>query len=102
LAAAANARRIPVFPDVGSSRIVSVRIFPSRSAASIIATPIRSLTLPAGLRDSSFAATVAFAPSMTRLRRTSGVLPMVFVMSAAMRMSATVSGSPVYQHPCSR
>ena len=39
-----------MFPDVASTIVVrpgSIR--PSRSAASIIATPILSLTLPAGL-----------------------------------------------------
>src|SRR5512141_2789559 len=83
---------MPVFPDVGSSRTVSFPILPSRSAASIIETPIRSFTLPAGLRLSSLAATVARAPSITRLSRTSGVLPMVFVMSSAMRMWEPLTG----------
>ena len=75
-----------MLPEVGSSRTVSRLIFPSFSAASIIETPIRSFTLPAGFRISSLAATVAFAPSMMRLSRTSGVLPMVLVMSSAIRM----------------
>jgi hypothetical protein len=78
---------MPVFPEVGSRRTVSFWTFPSRSAASIIETPIRSLTLPAGFRISSLAATVALAPSITRLSRTSGVFPMVLVMSSAIRMA---------------
>ena len=90
-AAAAKARPMPVFPLVGSRRIVSFLIRPSRSAASIIATPIRSFTDEHGLKLSSFAATFARAPSMIRLSRTSGVLPMSFVMSSAMRMLGSLS-----------
>ena len=48
-----------MLPLVGSTMIVSGWIFPSRSAASIIARPMRSFTLPSGLWLSSFAATVA-------------------------------------------
>ena len=47
---------MPVLPLVASTIVVrpgSIR--PSASAASIIATPIRSLTLPPGLNASSFA-----------------------------------------------
>src|SRR5437764_12769662 len=47
---------MPVLPDVASTIVVrpgSMR--PSASAASIIATPIRSLTLPPGLNDSTLA-----------------------------------------------
>ena len=41
---------MPVFPEVGSITVVTPgSILPSASAASIIATPIRSLTEPAGL-----------------------------------------------------
>jgi hypothetical protein len=41
---------MPVFPEVGSTIVVVPgSIFASASAAAIIATPIRSLTLPAGL-----------------------------------------------------
>ncbi len=36
---------MPVFPLVGSRMIVSGLIFPARSAASIIDTPMRSFTL---------------------------------------------------------
>ena len=50
MAAQTNASAIPVLPLVASTIVVrpgSIR--PSRSAASIIATPIRSLTLPPGI-----------------------------------------------------
>ena len=40
---------MPVLPLVGSRMIVSWLILPARSAASIIDTPMRSLTLCAGL-----------------------------------------------------
>ena len=86
---------MPVLPLVGSRMMVSGPISPSRSAASIIATPMRSLTLPAGLKDSSFATTCAAAPSVTRRSRTSGVFPISCVMSSAMRMSASPRGRPV-------
>src|SRR5438094_7140519 len=47
---------MPVLPLVASTIVVwPGSILPSASAASIIATPIRSLTLPPGLKDSSFA-----------------------------------------------
>ncbi len=41
---------MPVLPDVGSTIVVRPgTITPSASAASIMATPMRSLTLPPGL-----------------------------------------------------
>ncbi len=79
---------MPVLPLVGSSRMVSGLILPSRCAASIIATPIRSFTEPAGFWLSSLATTVALAPSMMRLSRTSGVFPISLVTSSAMRIRA--------------
>src|SRR5215211_7894301 len=48
---------------------------PSASAASIIATPIRSLTLPAGLYASSFPISSASQSGATRVSLTIGVLP---------------------------
>jgi hypothetical protein len=72
--------------------MVSGPIFPSRSAASIIATPMRSFTLEAGLKLSSLATTVARAPSTMRLSRTSGVFPMSFVTSSAIRMRLAPAG----------
>ena len=58
-AAHVNASAIPVLPLVGSITTVSLVIRPSASAASIIATPIRSLTDQRGLKFSSFATTSA-------------------------------------------
>src|SRR5215213_2350002 len=67
---------MPVFPEVDSTTVLrpgSIR--PSASAASIIATPIRSLTLPPGLCDSSLAISSAPQSGATRVSRTIGVLP---------------------------
>ena len=79
-AALTNASATPVLPLVGSRMIVSFLISPRFSASSIIATPIRSLTLLIGLNDSSLASTVAPAPLVRRFSRTSGVLPIVAVI----------------------
>ena len=66
-------------PGVAAGRLddrpARARASPSRSAASIIATPIRSLTEPPGFRYSSFATTSAPRPSPRRRRATSGVPP---------------------------
>src|SRR5207302_6567063 len=75
---------MPVFPLVASTMIESGPIFPSRSAASIIDAPMRSLTLPSGLKYSSFATTVPTAPSVTRFSRTSGVFPIVSTIEPLM------------------
>ena len=80
------ARAIPVFPLVGSTTVVPGRSSPASSAASIMETAIRSLTLPAGLKNSSLAAISAPAPSLTWRSRTRGVPPINWVMSSAMRM----------------
>ena len=50
-------------------------IFPARSASSIIARPMRSLTLDAGSWLSSLASTVACTPSVTLCSLSRGVLP---------------------------
>ena len=81
------ARAIPVLPLVGSTTMVSGLIRPAFSAASIIATPMRSLTLADGLKDSSFPRTSAPAPSVTWRSRTSGVLPVSSVMSLAILLT---------------
>ena len=47
---------------------------------------MRSFTLPAGLKNSSLAATSATAPSVTRRSRTSGVFPISWVTSSAIRI----------------
>ena len=75
---------MPVFPLVGSRMMVSGLIRPACSAASIMATPMRSFTLFAGLKNSSLATTSAAAPSVTRFSRTSGVFPISCVTSSAM------------------
>ena len=76
---------MPVLPLVGSMITVSLPIRPSRSAASIIALAMRSLTLHSGFRFSNLPATVAWQPSAIRRSRTSGVLPTHCVMSSKIR-----------------
>jgi hypothetical protein len=76
---------MPVLPEVGSTKVVRPgRIRPAASSASIIATPIRSLTLPIGLKNSSLARTLATMPfSRANLSSlTSGVSPIVSVIEA--------------------
>src|SRR5262249_48859221 len=74
---------MPVLPLVGSTITEppgSIR--PSRSAASIIARPIRSFTLFAGFMLSSFATIRGRTPATTRLSCTRGVRP---ISSVALR-----------------
>ena len=72
---------MPVFPLVGSMMVVLPGvIFPAASAASIIDRPMRSFTDAIGLKLSSFARTVAL-PAISFRTRTSGVRPMVSVIS---------------------
>ncbi|MNC72743.1 hypothetical protein D3C75_1238400 [compost metagenome] len=82
LEAATKARAMPVLPLVGSTRVAPGLILPACSSASIMATPMRSLTELIGLKNSSLASTVALgASSLVRLgSRTSGVSPMVSMM----------------------
>src|SRR4029453_1102009 len=61
-----------------------------------IATPMRSLTLPAGLCDSSFPMSSASQSGATRERRTSGVLPM---RSARLCGIALVGGETLISPP---
>src|SRR5271170_2037078 len=95
LAAHTNASAIPVLPLVASTILVRPgSILPSASAASIIATPMRSLTLPPGLNASSFAnsSTPSAAPAVPSSicgSPTSGVLP---------TSSAMLIGIPVIGH----
>ena len=79
MAAHTNASAMPVLPLVASTIVVrpgSIR--PSASAASIIATPIRSLTDPPGLNISSLPKTLAAAvghePRELHHRRAADVL----------------------------
>ena len=81
-AAQVNARPMPVLPLVGSMICVSFVIFPAFSAASIMATPMRSLTDHSGLKFSSLPMTVALASPTTRRSLMSGVAPTVWVMSS--------------------
>ena len=46
---------MPVLPEVGSISVAPGRIAPAASRASIMLTPMRSLTLPIGLKNSSLA-----------------------------------------------
>ena len=64
-----------MLPDVGSTIVPPGFSFPSRSAASIIANPIRSLTDPPGFRYSSLARIVPGTSFEIRSRRTIGVSP---------------------------
>ena len=73
---------MPVLPEVGSTTTVSRLSFPSRSSASIIARPMRSLTDDSGLKNSHFARISALTPASAASlrRRMTGVAPMVSVM----------------------
>ena len=64
-----------MLPLVGSTIVPPGLSLPSRSAASIILTAIRSFTDPPGLRYSTLARINGFAPSVTRDSLSSGVLP---------------------------
>ncbi len=70
------ARPTPVLPEVGSTIVPPGLSSPCRSPASIIAMPMRSLTLLPGLNDSILAARGG-SPGQNRRNRTSGVLPIV-------------------------
>src|SRR4029079_16118510 len=81
---------MPVLPEVDSTIVFlpgSMR--PSASAASIIATPILSLTLPPGLCASSLPISSAPKSGATRPSLTSGVLP---IRSARLSGMARVGG----------
>src|SRR5262245_29653533 len=68
---------MPVLPLVGSTMIDLPGVMrPSRSASSIIASAMRSLTLPPGFCCSHLAHTVAISGEARLRRRTSGVPPM--------------------------
>src|SRR3972149_4779826 len=91
---------MPVLPLVGSTTSVSLVMRPSFSAASIMDTPILSLTLPQGLKDSSLATTVAPNPSAILFSLTSGVFPMSCVMSSAIFPTAWLSFPSALVSPC--
>ena len=80
-----------MLPLVGSTITDRPRsIKPSRSAASIIATPIRSFTEPPGLRNSSFATTSPGRSGPSRGNATSGVFPTTAELSAPTRSVVVV------------
>src|SRR5262245_35860436 len=90
---------MPVLPLVGSISVTPGLILPSRSAASIIAFAMRSLTLHSGFMFSSLARTVATHPSVTFRSCTSGVFPMHCVMSfliPAGRLAVAMKNCPLY------
>ena len=74
---------MPVLPLVGSTMRVSGVMRPWASAASIMATPMRSLTLPRGFMDSSLAAMAAGRPRAMVFSRTRGVEPTACMMSGS-------------------
>ena len=73
---------MPVLPLVGSTTMLEEFNFPSSSAARIIDTAMRSLTLPVGLKYSSLAAISASSPCVRLRKRTNGVLPISEVTSS--------------------
>src|SRR5262245_5612907 len=66
---------IPVLPLVGSTTVAPGLSTPRRSASSIMATAMRSFTLPPGLSDSSLPSTVAPPGRGRWFSRTRGVAP---------------------------
>ena len=74
---------MPVLPLVGSTSVdLPGEMRPFFSMASIMETPMRSLTLEIGLKNSSFRRMSALTPASfgRRAMRTSGVSPIVSVM----------------------
>ena len=61
-AAATKASAMPVLPEVGSTSVPPGLIAPAASSASIMLTPMRSLTLAIGLKNSSLARMSASTP----------------------------------------
>src|SRR2546425_12824858 len=99
---------MPVLPLVGSTSVPPGFSAPVRSASSIIASAMRSLTLPPGLRDSTLAATAA-PPGLGSLRRrTSGVPPISssteawIVMGPSIYMLASDGRAPAPRRPAAR
>src|SRR6478672_11577090 len=81
----------PVLPEVGSTIVPPGFSFPSRSACSIIARPIRSLTEPPGLRNSSLARIRACPGGESRSSLTIGVPP---TRSRRVGYSRGIAGKP--------
>src|SRR3954463_8718954 len=93
--AAPIARPTPVLPEVGSTIVPPGRSFPSRSAASIIGSPIRSFTEPPGFRYSSLARISAPPGGVSFCSRTIGVAP---TSSRMVGNSVTTAGSVCDEH----
>ena len=83
-----------MLPLVGSTITEPGSIRPSRSAASSIATPRRSLTDPPGFRNSSFATISPPSPSPSRPSATSGVPPTSAETSPLTLKAAPCPGAP--------
>ncbi len=81
-----------MLPEVGSTIVPPGWSSPDCSAASIIRTAIRSFTDPPGFMYSTFASTRGVAPSVVRLSRTSGVLPIRSRSVFAYCMTSTYRG----------
>src|SRR5678815_2438836 len=98
LDAATIARPIPVLPLVGSTMVPPGFSRPSCSAFSIMLSPIRSFTLPPGLKDSSLTSVSAHPSFGMRFRRTIGVLPISWQMLShtALSMGFLASDLIVY------
>jgi hypothetical protein len=73
-------RPIPVLPLVASTIVSPGFSSPRRSASSTIEIAMRSFTDESGLNDSILTTTSAAPSGTMRLRRISGVLPIVSVM----------------------
>ena len=94
MAAQTNASAMPVLPEVASTIVVLPgSILPSRSAASIIDTPILSFTLPAGLYISSLPISSAPQSGATLVSRTIGVPPTMSARLAGMRPSLLLTAA---------
>src|ERR1700678_819341 len=86
-----SARPMPVLPLVGSTTTPPGLSFPARSASSIIASAMRSLTDPAGLACSILAQTRPRGPGDSGARiATRGVSPMRSSALSAMRSSEDI------------
>src|SRR5436309_6956838 len=66
---------MPVLPEVGSISVSPGLIRPERSASSSMRTPMRSLTLPPGFKNSHFPRSSQARPLPMWLSRTIGVPP---------------------------
>src|SRR3954451_4488142 len=93
------ARPAPVLPEVGSTIVPPGFSRPSRSAASIIASPIRSFTEPPGFRYSSFARIVPGTSAEIRSSRTIGVDP---TRSSTLGNSRAIAAEPTSSAPDAR